>query len=108
MIVTAFSRKKWIKPIENLGLQVMRTPRRAPQANAYCERFIGRMRRECLDFTIPFNERRLKRILSEWVAHYNHARPHRSPGPGLPVPELLLRSSPKLTVINCPRDGASQ
>jgi putative transposase len=73
--------------IENLGLKVLRTPVRAPQANAYCERLIGTMRRECLDFMIPFSERHLRRLLSEWVAHYNHARPHRSLGPGLPVPE---------------------
>jgi transposase InsO family protein len=73
--------------IENLGLKVLQTPVRAPQANAYCERLIGTMRRECLDFMIPFSERHLRKILSEWVAHYNHARPHRSLGPGLPVPE---------------------
>jgi putative transposase len=73
--------------IENLGLKVLQTPVRAPQANAYCERLIGTIRRECLDFAIPFSERHLRKILSEWVAHYNHARPHRSLGPGLPVPE---------------------
>jgi Integrase core domain len=48
---------------------------------------IGTMRRECLDFMIPFSDRHLRRVLSEWVAHYNLARPHRSLGPGLPVPE---------------------
>jgi transposase InsO family protein len=73
--------------IENLGLKVLRTPVRAPQANAYCERLIGTLRRECLDFMIPFSERHLRKILSEWIAHYNHGRPHRSLGPGLPVPK---------------------
>jgi putative transposase len=68
--------------MENLGLKVLRTPVRAPQANAYCERLIGTIRRECLDFVIPFSERHLRKILLEWVAHYNHARPHRSLGPG--------------------------
>jgi putative transposase len=72
--------------IESLGLKVLRTPVRAPQANAYCERLIGTMRRECLDFMIPFNEKHLRTVLREWVAHYNHARPHRSLGPGLPIP----------------------
>jgi putative transposase len=72
--------------IENLGLKVVRMPVRAPQANAYCERLIGTMRRECLDFMIPFGEKHLRTILREWLRHYNHGRPHRSLGPGLPVP----------------------
>jgi transposase InsO family protein len=83
--------------VENLGLKVLRTPVRAPQANAYCERLIGTIRRECLDFVIPFSEQHLRKILSEWVVHYNHARPHRSLGPGLPVPEptpvVLLKTN---------------
>jgi putative transposase len=81
--------------IGNLGIRVVRTPVRAPQANAYCERLIGTMRRECLDFVIPFSERQLRKILSEWVTHYNHARPHRSLGPGLPVPEPTPVAFPK-------------
>src|SRR5580765_5275428 len=71
--------------IENLGPKVVRTPVRAPQANAYCERLIGTMRRECLDFMIPFGEKHLRTNLREWVRHYNHGRPHRSLGPGLPI-----------------------
>jgi transposase InsO family protein len=71
--------------IENLGLKVLRTPVRAPQANAYCERLIGTIRREALDFMIPLGEKHLGHILREWVHHYNHGRPHRSLGPGLPV-----------------------
>jgi hypothetical protein len=43
----------------------------APQANAHCERVIGTARRECLDWVIPLNERHLRRVLTEWVAHYN-------------------------------------
>jgi hypothetical protein len=57
---------------------------RAPQANAFCERFVGTIRRECLDFIVPFNERHLRRVLQQWVAHYNHGRPHASLGPGIP------------------------
>ena len=66
------------------GLRVLRTPARAPQANAYCERLVGTVRRECLDFMIPFGEVHLKRILKEWVGHYNQGRPHLSLGPGIP------------------------
>jgi transposase InsO family protein len=83
--------------IENLGVKVLRTPVRAPQANAYCERLIGTMRRECLDFMIPLSEKHLRTILREWVRHYNHGRPHRSLGPGLPIanvqPAVLLRTN---------------
>jgi hypothetical protein len=57
--------------VNTLGLQVLKTPVRTPQANAFCERLIGTIRRECLDFMIPLNDRHLRRILREWVAHYN-------------------------------------
>lgn len=68
------------------GIRVLRTPYRAPQANAFCERLVGTMRRECLDFLIPWNEKDVRRILKEWVAHYNQGRPHSSLGPGIPHP----------------------
>ena len=54
-----------------MGLTILKTPVRAPQANAYCERLIGTIRRECLDWVIPLNERHVRRVLAEWVAHYN-------------------------------------
>ena len=69
-----------------MGVRVLRTPVRAPKANSGCERFGGTLRRECLDLLIPFHERHLKRILSEWISHYNHGRPHMSLGPGIPAP----------------------
>jgi putative transposase len=72
------------------GLKALRTPVRAPQANAYCERLIGTMRREFLDFVIPLSERHLRSLLREWVAHYNQARPHSSLGPGIPEPSNLM------------------
>jgi putative transposase len=67
-------------------ITVLQTPVRSPQANAYCERLIGTIRRECLDWVIPLNERHLRRVLAEWVAHYNQGRPHAGLGPGLPDP----------------------
>jgi transposase InsO family protein len=63
---------------------VVKTPVRTPQANAFCERVIGTMRRECLDWLIPLNERHLRWILRAWVTHYNRGRPHASLGPGIP------------------------
>jgi hypothetical protein len=56
------------------------------QANALCERLIGTLRRECLDWMIPFTEDHLRRTLWSWLPHYNCGRPHTSLGPGLPVP----------------------
>jgi putative transposase len=67
-----------------MGLTILKTPVRAPQANAFCERLIGTIRRECLDWVIPFDEGHLRHVLREWVAHYNRGRPHASLGPGLP------------------------
>jgi len=70
------------KGVTALGVRVVRTPVRAPQANSVCERFGGTLRRECLDFLIPLNERHLKLTLKSWVAHFNHGRPHMSLGRG--------------------------
>jgi putative transposase len=71
--------------LRSLGVTVLRTLSRAPcQANAFYERLVGTMRRECLDFLISWNERHVRRILKEWVAHYNQGRTHSSLGPGIP------------------------
>jgi hypothetical protein len=59
-------------------------------ANAICERVIGTLRRECLDFVIPLGENHLHGILTAWVAHYNEGRPHMSLGPGIPQPPTSL------------------
>jgi putative transposase len=69
-----------------MGVRVLRTPVRAPKANSLCERLGGTLRRECLDFLIPFNEHHLRFVLKTWIAHFNHARPHMSLGPGIPAP----------------------
>jgi putative transposase len=57
--------------VTDLGVRVLRTPLRAPMANSVCERFGGTLRRECLDYLIPINERHLKLTIKEWVLHYN-------------------------------------
>ena len=58
------------------GIQVLRTPHQAPRANAMCERFLGSVRRECLDHLLILSERHLQRVLTEYVGYFNHARPH--------------------------------
>ena len=77
----------------SFGLRVLRTPVRAPKANAYCERLVGTVRRECLDFMIPMSEGHLRRTLRPWVEHYNKGRPHSSLGPGMPE-ESAARQPP--------------
>jgi putative transposase len=72
--------------IRALGLAVLRSPFASPKANAICERVIGTIRRECLDWMIPMSEGHLRSILREWVAHYNGGRPHSALGPGVPGP----------------------
>jgi putative transposase len=74
------------RPIRNLGLQVLKMPPRAPQANAICERVLGTLRRECLDCMILMTENQLRRLLQEWVQHYNAGHPHMALGPGIPQP----------------------
>jgi transposase InsO family protein len=70
--------------VERWGIDVLKSPAHTPTANAFCERVIGTIRRECLDYLIPLNETHLKRMLREWVNHYNSALPHQSLGPGIP------------------------
>jgi hypothetical protein len=72
--------------VRHLGLRVLKTPVRSPQANAFCERFLGTLRRECLDFLIPLTEDHLRSLLHEWAQHYNTGRPHMAWGPGIPQP----------------------
>jgi putative transposase len=72
--------------IQRLGLRVLKSPPHSPKANSICERVIGTIRRECLDWLIPASEAHLRQTLKSWVAHYNSGRPHSSLGPGVPDP----------------------
>jgi putative transposase len=74
----------------HLGLKILKTPPQSPQANALCERLIGTLRRECLDFMIPVTEHHLRVVLHQWVQYYNAGRPHMSLGPGMPQPSASL------------------
>jgi transposase InsO family protein len=76
--------------ITHMGLRVLKTPPRSPKANSLCERVIGTLRRECLDFLIPLTENHLRLVTKHWVAHYNRGRPHSSLGPGIPDPPVEL------------------
>jgi transposase InsO family protein len=78
-----------------LGVEVLRSPVSSPKANAICERIIGTIRRECLDWVIPLSEGHLRSILREWVAHYNGGRPHSAMGPAVPGPPAGSARAPK-------------
>jgi putative transposase len=68
------------------GARVVRTPYRAPRANAHAERWVGTVRRECLDWLLILGRRHLQRVLQEYVDHYNASRPHRALDLHQPVP----------------------
>jgi transposase InsO family protein len=72
---------------EGSGIKIIRTPLYAPKANAICERFIGSVRRECLDLVLILNESHARRILREYVMFFNHDRPHQGIDQQIPEPQ---------------------
>ncbi len=81
--------------VTRMGLRVLRTPFRSPKANGLCERVIGTIRRECFDYLIPLTRNHLRNVMNDWVAHYNHGRPHSRIGPGIPDPPTNLPATPQ-------------
>jgi putative transposase len=80
------------------GVRVIRTPIRAPRANAFAERWVRTVRTECLDWTLVRGRRHLDRVLQTYTSHYNKARPHRgleleTPEPGRRARHAGRRSS---------------
>lgn len=83
---------------EACGTEILTTPLRCPQANAFAERLVGSIRRECLDHLIVANERSLPRVVREYVDYYNTSRPHQGLSQSIPAearspPARSLRSS---------------
>ena len=68
------------------GIKMLKTPFHAPRANACCERFLGSLRRECLDHLLILHEQQLSRVLQAYVAYYNGTRPHQGLQQQIPDP----------------------
>jgi transposase InsO family protein len=66
------------------GVQIIKTPIQAPNANAVAERWVRTVRQECLDWMLIWGRGHLERVLDEYVRHYNDGRPHRSSGSARP------------------------
>ena len=62
--------------------------RAAPRANAICERFVGSLRRECLDHMLVIGERQLIRVLKEYISYFNPVRPHQGIAQQIPAPRV--------------------
>jgi len=77
---------------ESEGVDILLTPFRAPNANAFAERWVRTVRQECLDQLIILNEAHLRQVLKEFVVHYNTARPHQGIQQRSPVPQPALHA----------------
>ncbi|MCI0612818.1 integrase core domain-containing protein [bacterium] len=80
-------------------IHLLRTPFRAPRANAFVERCIGSIRRECLDHFLIFGDQHLRRILEEYTQYYNKFRPHQGIQGAVPAPEEVTRPPSNSTEI---------
>jgi transposase InsO family protein len=58
------------------GIKILKTPVRVPKANSICERFLGSVRRECLDHFLILSERHLQHVVTNYVSYFNQMRPH--------------------------------
>lgn len=86
---------------ESEGTRVIRTPHRAPRANAFAERWVLTVRRECLDWMLVHNRRHLERVLRDYINHYVGARPHR--GLDLKTPESRVEPPERRGAVHLKR-----
>jgi len=84
-------------------IEMLRTPVRAPRANAICERFLGSVRRECLDHLLILHEHQLLRVLRAYCAYVNAARPHQGIGQAIPTGgETVRMVLPTVPIVSIP------
>jgi putative transposase len=77
--------KHFDRAATGVGIRVIRTPVQAPRANAVCERFLGSVRRECLDHVLVLGDRHLEHVLAEYVRYFNAERPHQGLAQQIPT-----------------------
>ncbi|NLF79082.1 MAG: transposase [Chloroflexi bacterium] len=90
--------------VKGAGIDLIHTPPYAPKANAICERFIGSVRRECLDHILILSEKHVRRVIHEYCAFFNQARPHQGIGQQIPSPsrEVGLPEYARREIIGVP------
>jgi len=82
------------------GITELRTPFRAPRANGICERFMGSLRRECLDDTLILHHRHLTRVVKEYASYFNQERPHQGIAQRIPNFFAQLKECSKERIIS--------
>ena len=87
------------------GVRVIGTPIRSPKANAFAERFVKTVRRECLDHLLIFGQRHVQWVLREYLSHYNAERPHRGLSLETPEPGAGARNRGGGAVVRVDRLG---
>ncbi len=79
--------------VDGADLDLLKTPVEAPRANAFCERFMGSLRRECLDYMLILSEQHLRRIVREYITYFNQDRPHQGLHQRIPCNPPLLEQT---------------
>ena len=88
--------------LADTGIQIVKIPPRRPQANAYAERFVRTIRAELTDRMLIFGQRHLRRVLEEYVSHYNRQRPHRGRELRPPSPIQPAPANPTAPIVRHP------
>jgi putative transposase len=90
--------------VKTSNIEILQTPYHAPRANAICERFLGSVRRECLDHLLILHEKQLHRMLIAYIQYFNRVRPHQGIKQQIPEPKAgpLLAECAGGEVISLP------
>jgi hypothetical protein len=100
-----FSREV-VETVKSLGMKPVRTSYRSPWQNDLAERWVGSCRHEMLDYVIVLNEKHLRRLISEYVAHCNEERTHDHLGKDSPTSRAVqIKPSPQAQIVSVPRFG---
>ncbi len=91
--------------LRNAGVKPVRLPPKSPNLNAFAERFVGSVRRECLDKRVILGERHLREVLRQFLLHYNYERTHQGIGNRLIVPTLAAAANDNAPVRRTKRIG---